>query len=119
MRRLFWVVALIVPMTAGIAAADDARSEMAEALAAQVDAHPIPAALPVANAASHVAQTPAAKHIPAHAAVISGRRASEQAQQGQGPAAAALAHQAQAATMSAAGQAQAQAARERHSHPHH
>lgn len=121
MRRLLVMVASIVLAGAGMAAADDAHGEMAQALAAQVDAHPTPAALPVANATSHVLQTAAAKHIPARAAVIAGHAAADQAQQAQGQSVA-LAHQAQAAAQAAAGQAQAQAARQRaanHPHPGH
>lgn len=116
MRRVFCIAALIGLL--GAVASADPRSEMIEALIAQAELHPGPALLPVATAASHVAQTPAARAVPPRAAVIGGRAAAEQAQQAQG-ASAALAHQAQAAAMSAAGQAQAQAARQRAvTHPH-
>jgi hypothetical protein len=116
MRRLVYVI--VVCGLAGVASADsDAHAEMAAALAAQIDAHPAPVALPSTVAATRVAATPAAKHVPPQANL--GRAAADHAQgQGQGPPASALAHQAQAAAASAAGQAQAAEAKARHK-PHH
>jgi hypothetical protein len=119
MRRLVFVATLVGLARVGAASPDDARTEMTAALISQVDTHPTPAVLPVATAASKLAQTPASKHVALQAAVVAGH-AADQAQ-GQSTAAA-LAHEAQAAAMSAAGQAQAQAARQRaatHPHPGH
>jgi len=118
MRRLVIIAALLGIVPVGAASADDAHSEMTAALLLHADTHPTPAALPVATAASHVAQTPAAKHLPPQAAVAAGHAAA-QAQNAPGQAVA-LAHQAQAAAQAAAGQQQAQEAHQRaKNHPHH
>lgn len=116
MRRLCFTLALIGWI--GVAHADDSRAEMAAALTAALDTHPAAAVLPGTTAATKVAATPAAKHVPSQANL--GRAAAEHAQ-GHDLPAAALAHQAQAAAMAAAGQAQAAAAKQRaaqHPHPH-
>ena len=112
MRRLaYLIVVLAFAGTAG--AAPDPHAEMEAALHEQADLHPAPVALPGSIAATKVAATPAAKHVPPQANL--GRAASTA---GQGPSPTALAHQAAAAAASAAGQAQAAAAKARH-HPHH
>lgn len=117
MRRLWFMLALVGWI--GVAYADDPHAEMAAALEAAIDAHPAPAALPGTLAATKVAATPAAKHVPPQANL--GRSAADHFQQAHDNAnAAALAHQAQAASMAAAGLAQAQAAKARAAHnPHH
>jgi hypothetical protein len=116
MRRLVFILALLGWL--GVAHADDPRAEMSLALAAAIDAHPAPAALPGTTAATKVAATPAAKRIPPQANL--GRAAAEHAHQAQDQAnAAALAHQAQAASMAAAGLTQAQAAKTRAAHHPH
>jgi len=116
MRRFAWIVAVVGLMGARAAHADDARAEMAAALAAQIDAHPTPVKLPsTAQAPQHAAPQSAVKRgIGPHAAAATAR-ADEARAQGQAQAAA---HQAAAAAAAAAGQAQAQAAKDRAAHPH-
>ena len=113
MRRFVYVI--VVLAFAGVAAAEpDPHAEMAAALVEQADLHPATAALPGTIAATKVAATPAAKHVPPQANL--GRAAAAAGSQGQlqGPSPTALAHQAAAAAASAAGQTQAAAAKARH-----
>jgi hypothetical protein len=116
MRRLAVIAALLV---AGAAHADTAHDEMAAALAAQIDAHPTPIALPTkAQAPQHAAAQSAVKRGIGPQAAAAQAHADEARAQGQATAAA---HQAQAAANAAAGQAQAEAAKARaaqHPHPH-
>jgi hypothetical protein len=108
MRRLLFTILLVA--WSGVALADDPHAEMAAALAAAIDAHPVAAALPVTIALPKTAATPPRNKVPGQAAL---------GQQGRDQAAAGLARSAQGAAMSAAGQAQAAEAKNRTSHNPH
>ncbi len=116
MRRFVLIMAVVGLLGGARAAhADDAHSEMAAALAAQID-HPTPVQLPVtAQAPQHAAPQSAVKRGTGPQAAAAAARADEARSQGQAQAAA---HQAAAAAAAAAGQAQAQAAKDRAAHPH-
>ncbi len=109
-----WFVFVIAVGLSRVASADDAHTEMAAALVAQADLHPIAVSLPKTAVAPRQAATPSAvkrgivSHVTDNARAAANkveRQASNNSQ--------ALVHQAQAATSSAAGQAQAQAAKDR------
>jgi hypothetical protein len=104
----------------------DPHAEMAAALAAQVDAHPAPAVLPIWTGSLRTAAVPAKPGAVAHpTASTQGQRAANQASDqasmqahAQQAAPASLVRQAQAASAAVAGQTQAAAAKDRASHPH-
>lgn len=95
----------------------DARTEMSQALLAQVDQYPAPITLPTRSAAPQHAAAPSAvqRGINQRAALGAGAREAE-ARHAQASSQAVI-RQAQAATAAAAGQAQGQAAKKRASHP--
>ena len=124
MRHLLFISAFLGFLAAGTAYADDAHAEMAAALIAQADLHPVPITLPKPSAAPRHAAAPSAVKrgsSPYATAMPDNARAAAAQTQAQAQAqgtSEALAHQAQAAASAAAGQTQAQAAKDRASHPH-
>lgn len=119
---LGWAVAAAASVPAS--ADDDPQAEMAAALTAQADLHPVPLALPVVSAAPRSAGLAPVKRSVAVRPGDLARNASRAADRvsreaaGQG-ASQALSHQAQAAAAAAAGQAQSQAASQRAMHRPH
>ena len=119
---LGWIAATAWPAPAS--ADGDPRAEMAAALAAQADLHPVPLALPVAIAAPRTAGVAPLKRgaavRPAEVAGNAAKAADRVSREAQGQGASqALSHQAQAAANAAAGQAQSQAASQRAKHRPH
>ena len=122
MRLLSCIVVVVALVRAAHA---DPHSEMAEALAAQADLHPGPAALPTRGWTAHAPSAPhgttGANRTPTQLGARSAADQAAQQAQAQGLQSS-VARQAQAAAQAAAGQAQSQAAKDRaaaHPHPGH
>lgn len=115
------IIGLLVTLGGGSAARADAHDEMAAAAAAQIDALPAPAVLPVAPRAQvRTASAPGPTRKPAD---LASHAVAAAAQQGNGNGLAlGLARKAKEAAAAAAGQDQAAAAKQRaakHPHPTH